>query len=53
MNADAKVLWTSLDDIVSLESALDISINKNFMVHSGLHVFHAVDHAFIPKVGFL
>ena len=45
MNADAKVLWTSLGDDID---STDISIKESFMVHSGL--FHAVDHAFIAKI---
>lgn len=45
MNADGKVLWTSLGDDID---STDISIKQSFMVHSGL--FHAVDHAFIAKI---
>jgi hypothetical protein len=45
MNADGKVLWTSLGDDID---STDISIKESFMGHSGL--FHAVDHAFIAKI---
>ena len=45
MNADGKVLWTSLGDDID---STDVSVKESFMVHSGL--FHADDHAFIAKI---
>jgi hypothetical protein len=45
MNADGKVLWTSLGDDID---GTDVSVKESFMVHSGL--FHADDHTFIAKI---
>ena len=45
MNADGKVLWTSLSYDIN---STDVSVKESFMVHSGL--FHAGDHAFIAKI---
>ena len=45
MNADGKVLWTSLGDDID---STDVSVKESFMVHSGL--FHADDHTFIAKI---
>ena len=45
MNADGKVIWTSLGDDID---STDISIKESFMVHSSF--FHAVDHAFVAKI---
>ena len=45
MNANSKVLWTSLGDDID---GTNISVKESFMVHSGL--FHPDDHAFIAKI---
>lgn len=45
MNADGKIVWTSLSDNID---STDISVKEGFMIHSS--VIHASDRLLIAKI---